>query len=205
MISNIFTVIGVLGLGNLINSVSGRNIFYTSCKDLDNVNDCIDEYGCGWCNTTIYNNFSTTHKNICREIDTCPTNTSDTKCIIEDKYYYSFNCFMYSFLTWVIIILALLCQVGCIFALAHSSGLFSDDNRKRKIGLFSLIFAVFITGMVLLFQDSYIFTNYFFVMFFILVFVVIINIYFKIRYRSMKNRYELVSNEYDTSYSINKR
>ena len=77
MISNIFTVIGVLGLGNLINFVDGRNVFYTSCKDLDNLNDCIDEYGCGWCNTTFYNNFSKTYKSICREIDTCPTNTSE--------------------------------------------------------------------------------------------------------------------------------
>ena len=195
-------LINIFGLISLLDLVSAKNIFYTSCKDIDNKDDCINEYGCGWCNVSNSNNLTYSYTNICREIDICPVNKSDAECVTDYKYYDSLNCFMFSIFAWIIIILGLLCQIACISALIYNSGLCSEDNNKRRIGLISLFCAMFITGMVILFQNTHLFTNYFFVMFIICILLILLNITQRIRKRNI-TRYELLAN--DDSYSINKR
>ena len=174
-------------------------LFYDSCKDYKNVDDCVKEYGCGWCNITDsknYDNNTIVFKEVCSEINICPTNNSDYDCIVKSDYYYNFNCFLFSVISWILYLCAIFFICLCFFACFHHCGLINTNDRKRFIGPV-FILTIFAVSIVLLCNNAIIFSGFFLTL---CAFTFVFFIFFTYRFIKYKNN----KNEYRASYYYDK-
>lgn len=148
----------------LFNFSNADFLFETNCKNNNNLNDCINDFGCGWCNVTKINkNISNntvyyTEKviNTCNQIHFCPLNANNS-CIIKNNYYYNFNCFLSYFILYIFFIFGyLLIWIFFIYALNIS-------NSYKNIYKLFMGFLI-LTGFIFLFYDSLVFSIYFFLL-----------------------------------------
>lgn len=167
-------------------------LFYDPCKNLNNIDRCINEYGCGWCNiTNIHQNntsFIQEYSQSCKEINICPVNNSDVNCIIKETEYHKINCFLFSIISWFLYLCAILFLCACFISCFSYCGLVNVNEKKGMIGPV-FVLTIFTVSIVLLCSDAFVFSGFFLTMF-VLSFIFFMFFTYKfIRYKNSKNEY----------------
>ena len=184
-----YLVLLLLNFINLFSATEARFINNNICKEKDNINSCIDVYGCGWCNTT---NNSFINNQHCSEISVCPESNLEN-CEINQDYYYRFNCFLINiFLIFIIIggfCLFNLCIIGMVLSLYPTT----DVNRKTKyiITIYSVL--ILTLGILSLLFNELLFLNVSFYLTLILLFIVILNGFQRYKISKRQHNYTLIN------------
>lgn len=137
------------------------------CNTFTSQDTCINNYGCGWCNTTNINNFSITYNTACKEINICPLSNGPSSeiCVINSDYYYKFNCFLSKFIIYSLLIFGFLMITTCIYFGIFYTIRNNNSETPKNYGLLSFLFLfICISGACLLFVNDYIFSNFIFIL-----------------------------------------
>ena len=147
--------------------VNSAFLIVDGCNTFSNQDSCINNYGCGWCNTTNLVNDSLKETVICREIDICPISEQDNNeiCTINRDYYYKFNCFLSKFIIYSLLIFGFLMIMAGIYIAILYNMKNPPHNTINNYGLISCItITICIMGACLLFVNDFIFSNFIFVL-----------------------------------------
>ena len=147
--------------------VNSAFLIVDGCNTFTGQDTCVNNYGCGWCNSTYVTNTSVTHSSICKEINICPLSNDNSHeiCVINKDYYYKFNCFLSKFVVYSLLIFGFLMITSCIYFGILYSIRNNDSETPRNYGLLSCLFLLIcISGACLLFVNDYIFSNFIFIL-----------------------------------------
>ena len=147
--------------------VNAAFLIVDGCNTFTSQDTCIDNYGCGWCNSTNIINTSLTYTTMCKEINICPLSSSESKeiCVINSDYYYKFNCFLSKFIIYSLLIFGFLMITSCIYFGIFYTIRNNNSETPKNYGLLSCLFLfICISGACLLFINDYIFSNFIFIL-----------------------------------------
>ena len=184
-----YLVLLLLNFINLFSNTEGRFINHNICSSKDTIDSCINEYGCGWCNTT---NNSLTNNEQCNEISVCPINNLGN-CKINDNYYYGFDCFLINIFLIIIIIggfcLCNLCIIGCVLSLYPTF----DINKKMKYIITAYLSLILTLGILSLLFNEMLFLNISFYLTIFLLFIIMLNGFQRYKISKKEHKYKLIN------------
>ena len=144
------------------------NLYSTNqCNNLDDVNSCINEYGCAWCNKSFVTEKNITFEIGCNVFEVCPLefDKDSVECIYKESYSYNFNCMMVNIVVFTIIMCGFLLCNMCLFGSVYYVFIKNLDERNKIIfkNIFCLmILFLCIVGIVTSYTNNMIYFRYMF-------------------------------------------
>ena len=181
-------------LFNLISITQGSYLINKNCNNHNTLDDCIDNFGCGWCNETDLD--TEKEVSLCTQVAICPLKIHENStCYINEKYYNGYNCFLNNFIIYSLYI----CGFILIFTICYISIIYSYfgyltrrdlTTRQSKFLIFLYCFLILL-GISILLLNDFIFSNIISVLIFLIILTLIIFFFAKVLKKNNKYEYQI--------------